>query len=84
MNLSYCGCGATPKSQAEQLLERRLYPATVVNPKTAATFRVLELFEILQYESKLSTYEFYQTISRLTDNTGLHEPKVRTWSMSPT
>lgn len=74
MNLDYCGCGA--KSQVEQLLERRLYPATVVNPKTAATFRVLELFELLQYESKLSTYEFYQTISRLTDNTGLREPKV--------
>jgi hypothetical protein len=59
------------------LLERRLYPATVVNPKTAATFRALELFELLQYESKLSTYEFYQTISRLTDNTGTCEPKVR-------
>jgi hypothetical protein len=83
VNLSYCGCGATPKSQTEQLLERRLYPATVVNPKTAATFRVLELFELLQYESKLSTYEFYQTISRLTDNTGLREPKVCTWSLSP-
>jgi hypothetical protein len=49
----------------------------VTNPKTAATFRVLEFFELLQYESKLSTYEFYQTISRLTDNTGLCELKVR-------
>ena len=35
----------------------------MVNPKTAATFRVLELFELLQYESKLSTYEFYQKVA---------------------
>ncbi|KAJ2919067.1 hypothetical protein MD484_g1365, partial [Candolleomyces efflorescens] len=77
VGLDYCGCGRTSTGQVEQLLERRLYPATVVNPKTAATFRVLELFELLQYESKLSTYEFYQTISRLTDNTGLDTPKDR-------
>jgi hypothetical protein len=75
--LDYCGCGRTSKGQVEQLLERRLYPATVVNPKTAATFWVLEVFELLQYESKLSTYEFYQTISRLTNNTGVKVPKVR-------
>ncbi|KAJ2935520.1 hypothetical protein H1R20_g1573, partial [Candolleomyces eurysporus] len=49
----------------------------MVNPKTAATFRVLEFFELLQYELKLLTYEFYQTISRLTDNTGIHVPKDR-------
>lgn len=81
VGLDYCGCGETSKGQVEQLLERRFYPATVVNPKTAATFRVLEMFELLQYESKLSTYEFYQTVSRLTDNTGLHAIKVRgpTW-----
>ncbi|KAJ2921594.1 hypothetical protein H1R20_g15500, partial [Candolleomyces eurysporus] len=77
VGLDYCGYGQTSNGQVEQLLQRRLYPATVVNPKTAATFRVLELFELLQYESKLSTYEFYQTISRLTDNTGLHAPKDR-------
>ncbi|RXW12053.1 hypothetical protein EST38_g13799, partial [Candolleomyces aberdarensis] len=77
VGLDFCGCGRSSKGQVEQLLERRLYPATVVNPKTAATFRVLETFELLQYESKLSTYEYYQTISRLTDNTGLHVPKDR-------
>ncbi|KAJ2935945.1 hypothetical protein H1R20_g1150, partial [Candolleomyces eurysporus] len=77
VGLDYCGCGDSSKGQVEQLLERRLYPATVVNPKTAATFRVLELFELLQYESKLSTYEFYQAVSRLTDNTGLQGIKDR-------
>lgn len=77
VSIDYCSCGNTAKSEVEQLLERRLYPATIQNPKTAATFRALELFELLQYESKLSPYEFYNTISRLTDNTGLDPPKVR-------
>ncbi|RXW15581.1 hypothetical protein EST38_g10274 [Candolleomyces aberdarensis] len=81
VGLDYCGCGATNKDQTVQLLERRFYPATTTNPKTAATFRVLEVFEMLQYEAKVSVFEFYQTIARLTDNTGLNEPKNRYTSM---
>ncbi|KAF6741966.1 hypothetical protein DFP72DRAFT_994725 [Ephemerocybe angulata] len=77
LGVDYCGCGATSHTQIEQLLERRLYPATTINPKSAATFRLLELFEILQYESKVSPYELYNTISRLTDNTGLGSVKDR-------
>ncbi|KAF6758442.1 hypothetical protein DFP72DRAFT_1064583 [Ephemerocybe angulata] len=52
LGVDYCGCGGSPLSQMEQLLDRRFYPATTINPKSAATFRLLELFEILQYESK--------------------------------
>ncbi|KAF5340022.1 hypothetical protein D9611_012449 [Ephemerocybe angulata] len=77
LGVDYCACGGSSKSQVDQLLERRLYPATTVNPKTAATFRVLEVFELLQYESKVSPYELYNTISRLTDNTGIVEIKDR-------
>lgn len=77
LSVNYCGCGATSNSQVQQLLERRWYPATVENPKTAASFRVLELFEILQYESKVSPFELWKALSRLTDNTGLAVVKVR-------
>lgn len=77
LGVDYCACGATSKCEVEQLLERRLYPATVENPKTAATFRVLEFFEILQYESKVSPFELWKTLARLTDNTGLVVVKVR-------
>ena len=45
-------------------------------PKTAATFDCLETFEKLSYVSKLSAFEFYQTVSRLTDDTGTKTPKV--------
>ncbi|KAF6754839.1 hypothetical protein DFP72DRAFT_1067991 [Ephemerocybe angulata] len=77
LGVDYCACGASTMNQVDQLLERRLYPATTVNPKSAATFRVLEVFEILQYESKVSPFELYNTISRLTDNTGIVEVKDR-------
>ncbi|KAF6744777.1 hypothetical protein DFP72DRAFT_782893, partial [Ephemerocybe angulata] len=76
VGLDFCTCGSSTKSHVEQLLDRRLYPATTINPKSAATFRVLEVFELLQYESKVSPYELYNTISRLTDNTGLTSVKV--------
>ncbi|KAJ3508321.1 hypothetical protein NMY22_g16650 [Coprinellus aureogranulatus] len=75
--VDYCTCGHTAKPEFEQLLERRFYPATIERPKTAATFRALELFEMLHYESKITPYEFYKTVSRLTDNTGTDPPKDR-------
>lgn len=80
--LDFCSCGQTSSDQVEQLLERRLFPATLTNPKTAATFRCLEVFELLQYESKLTPFEFYNTLSRLTDNTGLLAVKVSALSQN--
>lgn len=64
-----------------QLLQGRLYPATVTHPQSAATFDVLRSFEILSYESKISVFKFYQSLSRLTNNTGVNKPKVRYLSM---
>ncbi|KAJ3500512.1 hypothetical protein NMY22_g19238 [Coprinellus aureogranulatus] len=77
VGLDYCGCGKTDMDHVGQLIERRLFPATVLQPKTAATFRLLEFFKILQYESKISPFEVFTTMSWLTDNTGLVEVKVR-------
>ncbi|KAJ3529417.1 hypothetical protein NMY22_g9007 [Coprinellus aureogranulatus] len=76
VGLDFCGCGMMDLDHVAQLMERRLFPATVLQPKTAATFHLLEFFEILQYESKISPFEVYTTISHLTDNTGLLEVKV--------
>ncbi|KAF9471567.1 hypothetical protein BDN70DRAFT_909334 [Pholiota conissans] len=79
--LDFCGCGNITQQHTVQLLRARLFPATVTNPKSAATFRSLEYLEILSYESKLSVFEFYQTISRCTDNTGMDPPKDRYTSL---
>ena len=61
----------------QQLLRFRLYPATIHNPNTAATFHALHHFQLLSFESKCSVYEYYQTLVRETDNTGLHKVKVQ-------
>ena len=69
ISLDYCNC-TTAQPKDVQLLRASWYPATVVNPKTAATFRVLERFHILNYESKASVFEFYYSLSRETNNIG--------------
>ncbi|KAG1732347.1 hypothetical protein EDB19DRAFT_1831363 [Suillus lakei] len=72
--LDFCACG-TMQTHVKQLLQARLFPATVTGPKTAATFGVLEQYHLLSYESKASVYEFYQGLARLSDNTGINPPK---------
>ncbi|KAJ6590439.1 hypothetical protein DFH09DRAFT_1074071 [Mycena vulgaris] len=76
VNLDFCGCG-TGGAPPLQLLRARLYPATVVAPRTAATFNILDGFELLAYESKCSAYEYYHSLARRTDNTGLNTPPDR-------
>jgi hypothetical protein len=74
--IDYCGCQQSlPKTV--QLLRSKLFPSTVIDPKTAATFRVLEGFQMLTFTSKISAYEFYQALARRTDNTGTCTPPVR-------
>lgn len=60
----------------QQLLRYRLFPATVQNPTTAATFRALHHFQILNFETKCSAHDYFQTLLRETDNTGLSTQKV--------
>ncbi|KAF9457802.1 hypothetical protein BDZ94DRAFT_1285142 [Collybia nuda] len=67
--LDFCECERAP-SHSLQLMRARLYPATGTNPRTAASFRVLRQFHLLSFESKCSGYEFYNSLARLTDNTG--------------
>ncbi|KAJ7122599.1 hypothetical protein C8R43DRAFT_899793, partial [Mycena crocata] len=69
--LDFCGC-SKGGAHTTQLMMARLYPATVVAPRTAATFNVLDRFELLAFESKCSAYEFYHSLARESDNTGLN------------
>ncbi|KAG6828010.1 hypothetical protein H0H92_009670 [Tricholoma furcatifolium] len=84
VGLDFCGCGQANQLHTVQLLRQRLYPATTTNPKSAVTFRTLETYEMLSYSSKISCFEFYQSLSRLSDNTGTEMVKgfllmVRQW-----
>ncbi|KAF8062351.1 hypothetical protein FPV67DRAFT_1563697 [Lyophyllum atratum] len=77
IGLDFCGCGESNQLHTVQLLRHRLYPATTLYPKTATTFRALEVFELLSYVSKVSVFEYYQALARLTDNTGTDPPNDR-------
>ncbi|KAF9496303.1 hypothetical protein BDN71DRAFT_1468824 [Pleurotus eryngii] len=69
ISLDFCDCtSAIPREL--QLLRARLFPATTVDPRTAATFELLRLFQLLTFGSKVSGFEFYQSLVRLTNNLG--------------
>ncbi|KAG2097772.1 uncharacterized protein F5147DRAFT_747450 [Suillus discolor] len=74
VRLDFCGCESA-QPHITQLLRVCLFPSTTTDPKSAATFRVLEYFQMLSFESKASVWEFYNTVARLTDNMGIWVPK---------
>jgi hypothetical protein len=65
-----CKCVGAPHIRC-QLLRRHLYPATILDPRTCATFALLREFHILSLQSKISMHHFYLSLHRRTDNTGL-------------
>ncbi|KAJ6575925.1 hypothetical protein B0H10DRAFT_2345941 [Mycena sp. CBHHK59/15] len=67
--VDFCNC-ASAQPHDIQLLRARWYPATGKSPRSAATFRLLHRFHLMSLESKCSSYEFYHSIARETDNTG--------------
>ncbi|KIK34338.1 hypothetical protein CY34DRAFT_98209 [Suillus luteus UH-Slu-Lm8-n1] len=76
VSLDFCDC-ALATTHVQQLLRMSLFPATTADPKTAATFRLLEEFHLLSLESKVSGYEFYYALMRRSDNTGINPIKDR-------
>ncbi|KAI0684667.1 hypothetical protein C8T65DRAFT_712959 [Cerioporus squamosus] len=76
VGVDFCGCQrALPHFM--QLLRARWYPATYTDPRTASTFRLLEDFHLMSTQSKVSGWEYYTTLSRRTDNTGVQPSKDR-------
>ncbi|KAG1868741.1 hypothetical protein C8R48DRAFT_598239 [Suillus tomentosus] len=70
MAVDFCGC-ETSQTHTKQLLRMGWFPSTTVDPRTAATFRLLHHYQILSFESKASAYEFYHSLVRISDNVGL-------------
>lgn len=76
VGLDFCGCQMS-KLHFVQLLRYGWFPASVDRPKTAATFSMLKFFQMLNFESKASPFEFHSTLARLTDNVGMSTHKAR-------
>ena len=67
VRVMWCRC-ATAATYAKQLFSRRLFPATIQRPKTVFTFRVLNLFHLLNHIGRTTPWDFAGTMHRLTDN----------------
>lgn len=76
--VSFCDCRnvGVAGSHRQQLLRRRWYPATHLEPQSCFTFQVLEQFHLLTLQGKLSSYDYYGALEKLTDNVGLSLAKV--------
>jgi hypothetical protein len=84
--LDYCGCRDEHivGSRRQQLLRRSWYPATHKEPKTCSTIVGLDTFHIMTLQGKVTAYDYYSGLEKLTDNTGLVKVRVRVfiWSGS--
>ncbi|KAJ7113288.1 hypothetical protein C8R43DRAFT_1138715 [Mycena crocata] len=76
VGLDFCSC-ALAEEHTIQLLRARLYPATTTKPASAATFGVLRQFHMLSLESKCSAHHFYNGLARMTNNSGVFQPRNR-------
>ncbi|KAK7450153.1 hypothetical protein VKT23_013036 [Stygiomarasmius scandens] len=67
LKVRYCSCFSA-RGRVQQLLRARFFPATLDNPRTVATFRLLEHFQLLSFVSKASTREYCNFLTRVTNN----------------
>jgi len=78
LDVWFCGCDLAVHhgDRVQQLLRRRLFPATTTDPQSGSTFDLLESAQVLSVQSKMSLYDFYIYIEILTDATRTSGVKV--------
>ncbi|KAJ7695247.1 hypothetical protein B0H14DRAFT_3530298 [Mycena olivaceomarginata] len=67
-------CCTTTGSTRFMWISAGWYPATDERPQTAATFLVLDKFHVNTLQAKMTAYDFYTVLERLTDNAGIKPP----------
>ena len=84
IRIQYCFCGEPGKQQPPrvQLLRMRWFPATLKQPGTAFTFRLLDHIHKLQTQSKVNLYDVYLTLISIHNASGLNRLIVSTY-LSP-
>ena len=70
--IRYCQCNqaSVAGTRIQQLLRFELFPASLEDPTTCASFRMLETYHALTLQSKVAIYDYYLTLNNLTDNSG--------------
>ncbi|KAJ7432012.1 hypothetical protein B0H11DRAFT_1761190 [Mycena galericulata] len=72
----FCECDARI-THRQQLMRVCWWPATVVDPSTCATFRVIRLFQNVNCLGKISGFHFLRSLELLTNGDGLAPPANR-------
>ncbi|KAA1479641.1 hypothetical protein DENSPDRAFT_862064 [Dentipellis sp. KUC8613] len=74
----FCSCLLTETARTYvQLLRAKWWPMSLDRPQTTVTFRTLQLFHSLSLQAKINSYDFYHSLIRVTNGTGLRQPKNR-------
>ncbi len=55
----------------------KLFPTTAERPNTVVTFDALKFFHLLTLQAKTTFYDFYETLAKRIDNSGLRDHPVR-------
>ena len=67
MKVRFCACKGLV-DRPGQLMRAELFPATMKQPTTVFTFRLLRQFHLLHLEGKISAYDFIGALRRMSDN----------------
>ena len=66
VRVNFCGCRLGFELRT-QLLRFGWWPATPLNPRSAATFTVLRQFQYLNLQGNVTAYDFYRGLEFQTD-----------------
>ncbi|KAJ6467656.1 hypothetical protein C8R47DRAFT_1056068 [Mycena vitilis] len=71
-SVRFCKHGNAPQKVGDdkvaQLLDARLFPCTMLDPKSAITFECLKTFQMLSLEATTAAYNYVGALCLLTDN----------------
>ncbi|KAI0067061.1 hypothetical protein BV25DRAFT_1912397 [Artomyces pyxidatus] len=72
----YCDCANVGTERTYvQLLRAGWWPATSTRPRTVTTLRTLKTFHAMTIQGKMNAYDFWNGLVRVSDGTGLFQPK---------
>ncbi|KAK7022721.1 hypothetical protein VNI00_016997 [Paramarasmius palmivorus] len=71
VDIDFCGCDDVDAKS--QLIEIGLWPASYKDPQSAASFNLMRTFHLINLQGHLSPTDFYRSLERMTDGTGLRK-----------
>jgi hypothetical protein len=81
ISLMYCSCRQSISTSTglfhqkwEQIMRARWFPGTHSRPKTACTFQMLEQFHMLTLCGKITAFDYYKGLEKITSNIGQKIP----------